>query len=48
MDEPAIYLIVGIVVILAAWIPLFLHRLPLSLPMIAVAGGLLGENEFGQ
>lgn len=41
MEEPAIYLIVGVFVILAAWIPLFLGRLPLSLPMIAVGGGLL-------
>jgi len=41
MEDPAIYLIVGVLVILAAWIPLFLGRLPLSLPMIAVGGGLL-------
>lgn len=43
MHLSAIYLVVGILVILAAWIPLFLGRLPLSLPMIAVAiGALLG------
>jgi NhaP-type Na+/H+ or K+/H+ antiporter len=41
MEDPAIYLIVAVFVILAAWIPLFLGRLPLSLPMIAVGGGLL-------
>jgi len=41
MEDPAIYLIIGIFVIFAAWIPLFLGSLPLSLPMIAVGGGLL-------
>lgn len=41
MGNPAIYLIVGIFIVLAAWIPLFLGRLPLSLPMLAVGGGLL-------
>lgn len=41
MEDPAIYLIVGVFVVLAAWIPLFLGQLPLSLPMIAVGGGFL-------
>lgn len=41
MHESAIYLILGIFVIFAAWIPLFLGHLPVSLPMIAVGGGLL-------
>lgn len=41
MNEPAVYLIVGALVILAAWMPLFINRTPLSLPMIGVGLGAL-------
>jgi sodium/hydrogen antiporter len=37
----SVYLVVGILVILSAWVPLFVGRLPLSLPMIAVAIGVV-------
>jgi NhaP-type Na+/H+ or K+/H+ antiporter len=39
MGEFAAYLAVGVLVILSAWIPLFVGRIPLSLPMIAVGLG---------
>lgn len=41
MGEPAVYLIIGMLVILAAWMPLFVDRKPLSMPMIAIAIGAL-------
>jgi NhaP-type Na+/H+ or K+/H+ antiporter len=41
MQDALIYLILGILVIIAAWIPLFLSNIPVSLPMIAVGLGVL-------
>jgi NhaP-type Na+/H+ or K+/H+ antiporter len=41
MGEPAVYLIIGVLVILAAWMPLFVDRKPLSMPMIAIGIGAL-------
>lgn len=35
------YLVVGFLVILSAWVPLFVWRLPVSLPMLAVGIGVL-------
>lgn len=39
MDARLLYLLVGALIILAAWVPLFLGRMPVSLPMVAVAIG---------
>ncbi|HEU5019789.1 MAG TPA: cation:proton antiporter [Pseudolabrys sp.] len=41
MGEPAVYLIIGVLVIVAAWMPLFVDRKPLSMPMIALGIGAL-------
>lgn len=40
-DPWIFYLSAGAVVVLVAWLPLFLEPLPISLPMVAVAVGLL-------
>ena len=41
MSAFSAYLVVGILVILSAWLPLFVWRLPVSLPMLAVGIGAL-------
>jgi NhaP-type Na+/H+ or K+/H+ antiporter len=38
---PFLYLSLGAAILCGAWIPLFLRNLPLSLPMLAVAAGLV-------
>ncbi|HVY58812.1 MAG TPA: cation:proton antiporter [Xanthobacteraceae bacterium] len=39
MKEALAFVTGGVLVILAAWVPLFIRRIPLSLPMVAVAIG---------
>ena len=39
MNDTSAFIVGGALVILAAWIPLFLRKLPLSLPMIAIGIG---------
>ncbi len=41
MSVFSVYLVIGILVILSAWLPLFVGRLPVSLPMLAVGIGVL-------
>jgi NhaP-type Na+/H+ or K+/H+ antiporter len=48
MLPAAHFLIAGAVVLAAVWLPLFLGRVPLSLPIVAVAAGWIGFGVFGQ